>query len=247
MNAEDTVAAVKAEVHALRAHDRQTGQDSRWEGLDAVPDAVARALKKHGGRITHDFLYSEFSKDTTESGVPVERGMAIIRFSIHGSEGEPVTGDVAAEATQKGDNAGAKVYKRALKTFLVTLLELPNNRADPDSQVYEKEHYLVKSPKLPKSQPKYFSRIKDIPSSPMTEAAGARIAGLTVDEYAVEWAKYYLEALSVDQHPIAHRFLVTELQEVGFSDSEAEHGAVEALRSFGIDVDTEKDRGVSSE
>jgi hypothetical protein len=56
MNSEDTVAALMAEVQALRERDRNNGQDNRWQGLDATPDAVSEALKRHGGYIKHEVL-----------------------------------------------------------------------------------------------------------------------------------------------------------------------------------------------
>jgi hypothetical protein len=250
MNSKVTVLAVMKDVQGLREHDRKTGQDARWQGLDKVPDAALHSLKMHGGRMTHEVLGSNFSNSTTTNGVKINTGTAIVRFNIFGSdEGEPVTDEAWSMDTNKGDNASAKVYKRALRTFFVDLLQLPDDRAEPgvDLEVPERDRYLVKRRRPPKPNTRYSPGVADIPWSPRTEALGARIAFLTLDEYAVEWAKYYLDALSTDQHTIAYRFLVTELQDIGFSDSEAEHGAVEALRSFGIDVDTEKDLGVSSE
>jgi hypothetical protein len=237
MNSKDTVLAVMKDVQGLREHDRKTGQDARWQGLDKVPDAALHSLKMHGGRLTHEDLHSEFSTDTTHDGVLVDSGMVIIQFNVYGSEGDPVTGVVSAEATNNGGNASAKVYKRALRTFLVELLQLPNDRGEPSdefSEVTERDRYLLKRRRIPRPKARKRGRIADIPWSPRTEALGAQIASLTLDEYAVEWARYYLDRYSqgIAQIPGDGRpFLIKMLLGVGFSDSQAEHGASRALPS----------------
>ena len=182
----------------------------------------------HGGRLTHEVLLSSFRNSTTDSGVKIDSGAVLVRFNIFGSDrGEPVTDEASAVDTNKGDNASAKLYKRALRTFFVDLLKLPDDRAEPGFEVFDK--YLTKARKLPKSEPKYCSKIKDIPWSPRTEALGARIAFLTEDEYAVEWARYYIDTLSISQDPNARLYLVGQLQEIGFLKLQAEHGANRAL------------------
>tara|TARA_B110000503_G_scaffold38581_1_gene63353 strand:+ start:301 stop:1095 length:795 start_codon:yes stop_codon:yes gene_type:complete len=235
MNSKDTVLAVMKDVQGLREHDRKTGQDARWQGLDKVPDAALHSLKMHGGRLTHEVLHSEFSNATTTSGVLVDRGTGSIRFKIFGNDmGEPVTDEVWAAATNKGGNASAKLYKRALRTFLVDLLQLPDDRAEPSFEVSEAK-YLVKISRRPKSIPKYFSEVNDIPWTQRTEMLGARIVGLTLDEYAAEWARYFIEAQSTLQIPVYRPFLSRMLQSEGFSCDQADHGVTQALIALKIE------------
>jgi hypothetical protein len=224
MNSKVTVLAVMKDVQGLREHDRKTGQDARWQGLDKVPDAALHSLKMHGGRMTHEVLGSNFSNSTTTNGVKINTGTAIVRFNIFGSdEGEPVTDEAWSMDTNKGDNASAKVYKRALRTFFVDLLQLPDDRAEPVP--YTLDEHLVEVRKRPKSKPKYFSEIVDIPWSLRTEALGAQIAFLTMDEYAVEWAIYFIDSCGLSEDTRVRPSLVPILERLGFSKLQAEYGA----------------------
>ena len=61
----------------------------------------------------------------------------VVTFSVYGSEGDPITGTVAAEAFDSGDKATAKAMSVAYRTFLLQLLCLPTDEPDPDSFTYE--------------------------------------------------------------------------------------------------------------
>jgi hypothetical protein len=231
MNSRDTVLAVMKDVQGLRDHDRKTGQDARWQGLDKVPDAAMHSLKMHGGRLTHKVLLSSFSKSTTDSGVKIDRGVVLVRFSIFGSDlGEPVTDEAWVADTSTGENASAKVYKRALRTFFVDLLQLPSDRAVAGDEFFERTdagRYLAKALRAPKLSTRKTSPVRDIPWSPRTEALGAQIAFLTMDEYAVEWARYYIDSLWIGDDPNHRLELVDKLLSEGFTESQAEHGVVQ--------------------
>jgi hypothetical protein len=60
-----------------------------------------------------------------------------VKFSVYGSDGEPISGIVAAEAFDSGDKATAKAMSVAMRTFLLQLLCLPTDEPDPDSFSYE--------------------------------------------------------------------------------------------------------------
>jgi hypothetical protein len=130
MNSQDTVTALSAEVNRRREHDRNTGQDRRWHGLDAVPNAVGHAIRKTGGFVTPEVIAIDRSTRITEkSGFQmVTRG--IIRYRLFGSDlGEPISHVVLAEAFDKGDKGTEKMMKIAFRTFLIEVLHLPTDRA----------------------------------------------------------------------------------------------------------------------
>jgi hypothetical protein len=68
-----------------------------------------------------------------------------VSFSVYGSEGEPITGTVAAEAFDSGDKATAKAMSVAYRTFLLQLLCLPTDEPDPDSYTYNIAEVAVDS------------------------------------------------------------------------------------------------------
>jgi hypothetical protein len=131
MDSQDTVAAVMAEVQMLRERDRETGQDSRWHGLDAIPNAANEALEKHDGYITHQVVSFHRSTRADKKGHARNYVSGIVTFSIHGSQpGKPVTLEVSAEAWDRGDPIPT-MMKVALRTFLQQILLLPTDRAEP--------------------------------------------------------------------------------------------------------------------
>lgn len=137
MNSQETVIALMAEVHRVREHDRNTSRDLRWKRLDTIQDEVGRALRKTGGFIAQEVLSVEYSTFPARNGGSRTRVTAIVRFKVFGTEGEPVTGDVCAEASDAGDKATGKMMLTAVRTFLQQLLLLPTDRADPNSSTYE--------------------------------------------------------------------------------------------------------------
>jgi hypothetical protein len=244
MNPADIVTAVMQEIQDLRENDRGTGQDSRWNRLDAIPNAVHQALQKHGGQITHEVLSLHQSTRADKKGSSRNYVQGVVRFNILGSDsGEPVTGEVPAGASDRGDPI-PKMMKSALRTFLIQLFVLPTDRAEPDLHAHE----LVQNPALPsvsKSKARTPSRLTGLPWSPMTIEVAAQKAGLSLDEYAVESAKYYIEALSISRDPIFRLELVERLIFDGFSQLQAEYGVAQALLGFGLDGNTSGELGMS--
>jgi hypothetical protein len=307
MNSQDTVAAVMAEVQMLRERDRETGQDSRWHGLDAIPDAVSEALKRHGGYIKHEVLSFHQSPRATKKGKSRNYVQGTVRFYILGSEaGEPVTGEVSVETWDSGDPI-PKMMKMALRSFLQQTLQLPTDRAEPHSgsrsfgivssrvpdlkakilahfkgqpkgalvaaleehsgkkdkwTVYELGRYLstledsqendsrlntdasamysVKVPRAPKSKDR---KVRDATKLPFFTYIHVRAnkACMTVDQYAVWYARYYIDAQLVLREPFDRTDLIEALIFEDFDDDEAEYGVFMALMGFGIHGNTTGD------
>jgi hypothetical protein len=62
----------------------------------------------------------------------------IFRYRLFsGNPGKPFSHLVLAEAFDKGDKGRSKMMKVALRTFLIEVLHLPTDRADPDLQSNE--------------------------------------------------------------------------------------------------------------
>jgi hypothetical protein len=74
---------------------------------------------------------------TTAKGSTMNVVRLIVEFAVHGTEGEPVTGVVAAEAFDSGDKATAKAMSVAYRTFMLQTFCLPTDEPDPDSFSYQ--------------------------------------------------------------------------------------------------------------
>ena len=197
MKSQDVVLAVMAEVQGVAKKDKNTAQGFNFRGIDAVLNAVGPAFRKHGGYITQSIVSVDYSTMTAKNGGSLNIVRAIVRFNIFGSEGEPVTGDVAAEAFDSGDKATAKVMSVALRTFLLQVLILPTDEPDPDSQSYELGEQPVGAPSAPELKAKIAAYFTGQPKSAITAALEnhtGKKANWTLDDLAG-----YLDALEGDK------------------------------------------------
>jgi hypothetical protein len=133
MEARQIIQAVMQEVQGLAKKDKNTHQGFAFRGIDAVMNAVGPALRKHGG-----FMVPQVIEKTHEiMNGKLNLVRITVSYSVYGSEGEPITGWVAAEAFDSGDKATAKAMSVAYRTFLLQLLCLPTDEPDPDSYTYD--------------------------------------------------------------------------------------------------------------
>jgi hypothetical protein len=137
MEAKDLVIAVMAEVRGIAKKDKNTSQGFNFRGIDAVVNAVGPAIRNHGGYLTQSIISVDYSTMASKNGGLLNVVRGIVQFNIFGSEGEPVTGDVAAEAFDSGDKSTSKMMSIALRTFLLQALALPTDEPDPDLAIYE--------------------------------------------------------------------------------------------------------------
>jgi|TARA_R110000796_G_scaffold45156_1_gene109471 hypothetical protein len=137
MNSQELVLAVMAEVQGVAKREKNIAQNFNFRGIDAVMNAVGPALRKHGGYLTQSIISVDYSTMASKNGGSLNIVRGIVQFNIFGSEGDPVTGDVAAESFDSGDKATAKMMSVALRTFLLQALALPTDEPDPDLAIYE--------------------------------------------------------------------------------------------------------------
>jgi hypothetical protein len=124
-----------------------------------------------------------------------------VQFSVYGSEGEPIVGDVAAEAFDSGDKATAKAMSVALRTFLIQLLALPTDEPDPDASSYELAPNKKAEPKATEPTESALKQeiAKFYPERPKSEitaalwAATGKDKGWTLDELKSFLAKLVAE------------------------------------------------------
>jgi hypothetical protein len=207
MNSRETVMAVMGDVQDLREHDRQTGQDAKWKGIDAIPNACNESLKKHGGHVTHEVVSFQLSTRTDQYGRSRPHASGIVRFNVFGSEkGKPVTGEVIAEAWERKGDPVPRFMKSALRTFYQILFLLPTDRADPDSVTFE-----LDSPDL----------------IDKTNEDLAQEANLTLEEYASEVVKYYMELFQSYRGPGYRPQIIELLKMDGFSELQAQNAAIQ--------------------
>jgi hypothetical protein len=143
MQARQIIQAVMQEVQGLAKKDKNTHQGFAFRGIDAVMNAVGPALRKHGG-----FMVPQVIEKTHEiMNGKLNLVRITVSYSVYGSEGEPITGWVAAEAFDSGDKATAKAMSVAYRTALLQTLCLPTDEQDPDAETFERSPAQTPKPR----------------------------------------------------------------------------------------------------
>lgn len=135
--ANEVIVQVMSEVQALGKNDRNQAQGFNFRGIDAVMNVVGPALRKAGGFVTPNVITTDYAVIPARNGGNLNVCRLVIEFALYGTEGDPIRGQVAAEAFDSGDKATAKAMSVALRTFLLQTLALPTDEPDPDHYTYE--------------------------------------------------------------------------------------------------------------
>jgi len=161
--AREVILGVMTDVQGVSKKDKNLSQGFNFRGIDAVVNAVGPAFRKHGGFLVPKVINKTASILPTKNGGSMNAVALEVEFAIYGSEGEPVTGLVAAEAFDSGDKATAKAMSVALRTFLLQALLLPTDEPDPDTQSYEIGQHVVAALTQPEVE-KVIALIKAAPN-----------------------------------------------------------------------------------
>jgi ERF superfamily len=132
-------ADVKREVRAVGKDSRNATQGFNFRGIDAVVNAAAPALDKHGV-ITATELES-IAYATVEVGqkrTPMAHVRVEVTYRFYGPGGDSFPVKVPGEAMDSGDKGTAKAMSVAYRIALLQALNLPTSEPDPDSQSYER-------------------------------------------------------------------------------------------------------------
>jgi hypothetical protein len=133
----EIVTAVMTAVRAVGKDGVNKHQNFNFRGIDAVVNAVGPALRSAGGFIVPSVLGCEYSQGRSTAGGVLNTVHLEVMFSIYGSEGEPISGTVRAEAFDSGDKATAKCMSVAFRTFMLQVFCLPTSEPDPDADTYK--------------------------------------------------------------------------------------------------------------
>ena len=135
--AREVIVAVMRDVQGVAKKDRNQAQGFSFRGIDAVVNAVGPALREAGGFIIPTVISNIQTTVPSKNGGSLNVVRLEVKFSIFGSEGDPIEGVVAAEAFDSGDKATAKAMSVAFRTFMLQSFSLPTDEPDPDTHSYE--------------------------------------------------------------------------------------------------------------
>lgn len=133
------MAAVMADVQAVKKGERNVQQGFNFRGVDAVVNAVGPVLRKHKVIVTPDVRSVEYKQvEVGKSRVLMAHVQITVAYTFHAEDGSTLTCSAAGEAMDSGDKATPKAMSVAFRTALLQALCLPTDDPDPDSQVYER-------------------------------------------------------------------------------------------------------------
>jgi len=179
MKVHEAMAAVMEDVRAVHK-DEKHGQGWSFRGVDAVVNAVAPALRRHGVVVSPTVLSHEVSVVPSPSG-KAQRCVALtVRYTFTGPEGDTLESVVFAEQMDGGDKAGAKAMSVALRTCLLQTLMLPTDDVDPDHDVHEVAAF----------DPHFFATWPDQLSEVQAKAVVLRAADNDKDRARELWAEW---------------------------------------------------------
>lgn len=196
-------ADVKREVRPVGKDSKNQQQNFNYRGIDAVVNAAAGALDKHGV-ITVPML-EQYEYD---GSVEVGKNRSLmghvkvqVTYRFYGPAGDHFDARVPGEAMDSGDKATPKAMSVAYRIALLQCLNLPTSEADPDSQTYERSPRAVSAgdafenaaPARPqRQQERPAARAQDIPPDETWHSQAApRDAAPPDDPWqggGVEWA-----------------------------------------------------------
>ena len=156
MKVHEAIAAVMGDVQAVAKRDRNTHQNFNFRGIDAVMNAVAPALRKHGVVVLPNVESWTFEPvEVGQKRSLMGHALVHVTYTFVGPEGDHVTCSVLGEAMDSGDKAVPKAMSVALRTALLQALALPTDEPDPDSETYvrsERTHAQDVTHSVPSSE-----------------------------------------------------------------------------------------------
>lgn len=149
-------AEVKREIGPVGKDSTNTQQNFKFRGVDAVVNAAAKALDKHGVIISP--RVDKYTYGTVEVGqkrTPMAHVQVQVTYTAYGPGGDSFPmATVPGEAMDSGDKGTAKAMSVALRIALIQALNLPTGDPDPDSETYERSSRNGSdSPRRPEERP----------------------------------------------------------------------------------------------
>jgi hypothetical protein len=145
----EAVAAVMGDVGAVKKDGRNTQQNFKFRGIDAVVNALSPAMRKHGLTVYPSKVEHRNGSTQLSGGKTATAPVVVVDYTFVGPEGDTFTSQVVAESFDLGDKATAKAMSVALRTCLLQTFMLPTDDADPDEHTYERQTYSQPRPAAP--------------------------------------------------------------------------------------------------
>lgn len=130
--------AAKSDVGAVGKDGVNKQQSYNFRGVDAVVNAAAPALNKHGVIVRPRLLSHTSEQYETRNGAKMRSLTGEVEYTFTGPAGDSLTCTVLAESSDSGDKAAPKMMSVAYRIALLQVLNLPTDDPDPDATSHER-------------------------------------------------------------------------------------------------------------
>jgi hypothetical protein len=132
------LSAVMEDVRAVGKDSRNTDQNYKFRGIDAVMNAVGPALRRHGVVVVPNLVEATY-RDVLTSREKRSRECTVkVRYVFYGPAGDSIECVTPGESMDFGDKGAAKAMSVAYRIALLQALCLPTDDPDPDHGSYER-------------------------------------------------------------------------------------------------------------
>jgi hypothetical protein len=131
------ICAVQADLAAagIAKGDTNTFDNYKFRGIDAVLNALAPLLSKHGLIIMPSVTSSEIRGVQSSQGKPQQHAKVTVDYTLYDTEGDSITHSFVGEGMDRGDKAINKACTAAFKYFLFEAFCIPvEGTPDADSE-----------------------------------------------------------------------------------------------------------------
>lgn len=141
---------VMADVQGIGKNEKVTQGPARFNfrGIDSVMNAVGPALRARGVSVVPTAESIELERYQTAKGGLMQGAIVLMRYTVHGPDGDSFAGAAYGQAADSGDKAVSKAQSVAYRTFLLQALTVPTDEPDPDYEVHQRVEAAPPDPLL---------------------------------------------------------------------------------------------------
>lgn len=140
------LSAVQKDLAAIgiAKNSNNSAQSFKFRGIDAMYNALAPILGRHGVVIVPDNVVYERTTLTNAKGNPSYQTLASVSYKFYAKDGSYISGFGVGEAQDTGDKSMSKALTMAYKYFIIHSLTIPlEGDVDPDGEIHESASYLT--------------------------------------------------------------------------------------------------------
>ena len=129
--------------------DTNTFDNYKFRGIDAVLNALAPILSRHGVIIMPSVTSCEIRSVVTSQGKPNSHAKVMVTYTLYDAEGDAIAHSFVGEGMDRGDKAVNKACTAAYKYFLFEAFCIPvEGTPDADRESPEMGSQLEETPEM---------------------------------------------------------------------------------------------------